>query len=480
MSKELKKTNQPVELDPIERKRRLSLRLSVWEACFYAAMIGFGETYFVPLLVAVGGNSFQAGLFSSIPQLCMSFTQFISILFVENLMVRKRIIFAVSVTQGLFLLFIFIETLTRQLSPWIFIVAGSVYFSVNGIAIPAWNSLMGDYTTAETRGRYFGRRNGLSQLVTFGAVVLAGVILEFFARRHDPITGFAIILAIAVACRFCSSYTLMGHFEFPYKKVEGSYFSFWQFIRRSPKSNFARFVYLQAFMNFSVQISAPFFAVYMLTDLHFTYLQYMIAQGVFIGTHFIAMRRWGVFSDKYGNRLALKITSLMMPVLPVLWLFSTKMPAILLIQVISGLTWGGWILCSSNFLFDSVTPPKRARCVAYQNFFNSMGIFAGALTGAFLSTRAPMELNFVFFRVPLVSRLCYLFALSGFIRLIFVALILPTIKEVRSVDSPKTKEIFMTLSNVSSIVSIFHSPYTAIDTNISALIKKKQNGKKKK
>lgn len=449
----------------IDGKRKRSLRFSVWDACFYASQVGIGETYFVPLLLAMGGTSYHAGIFTSIPQLCMSFAQFLSIFLIERLMVRKRIIVGATFVQAVLIMSILAGVLTGKLHPWVFIILACGYFAANSIAIPAWNSLMGDYTTPDNRGQYFGRRNGLSQLITFLGVVAGGVILQHFHDLKLTLTGFAIIIALTLASRLGSITMLIKHFELPYRKVEGSYFSFFQFVRKSPKSNFAHFVYFQAMINFATQISSPFFIIYMLRDLGFSYIQYMIAQGTFVAIHFIAMRRWGPFADRYGNRIVLKMTAFMLPVLPILWLGSRHFWFIMIVQIVSGLTWGGWTLCSSNFIYDAVTPTKRARCAAYSNFFNSMGIFAGALIGALLSTRLPHSMGIGAVKLTLFSPLEFLFLFSGLLRFAISAIFMRTVREVRPVSKPKVSEMLMMLTHIGPLSGPSHEPYTAADVH---------------
>ena len=443
-----------------ESKREKSLRFSVWDASFYAAMVGFAETYFIPLLVFLGATNAQVGIYSAAPQLGIAFAQFLSIILVDRYMVRKRIVVATSSIQSIFLLAITVLTFYNLLSPWTMILLTMFYFAVNGASLPAWNSLMGDLTTAESRGKYFGRRNGLSQLISFAAIFAGGLILQQYDNRDNARLGFTLVLAAALLCRLGSIYSLSRHFEAPYRKDEDSYFSFWQFIKRTPQSNFAHFVLFVAFMSLSVQLAAPFFAVYMLRDLGFSYLQYTIAQGVFTASQFMAMRKWGPFADKYGNRLVLRITSAIIPVVPLLWFLSVDFYFIVVIQIAAGLAWAGWSLATANFLFDAVTPPKRARAAAYLNFFNSFGICIGSLFGAALAVSAPPAIASGAVTIIYASPLQHIFLISSGLRFVFVFLFMATVREVRKVDQPVQRDMFTVLSHIRPFAGLRHDPYT--------------------
>jgi MFS family permease len=357
-----------------------------------------------------------------------------------------------------------IGIITRSHNPWLYIGFACGYYASVGFTGPAWNSLMGDLTMAKARASYFGRRGGLSQLVLFLSMIAAGLILEHFDTLHKPFIGFGVIFAASFLSRTASVYTLTRHYEVPYKKVKDSYFSFYQFLARSPKSNFAHFVFFVSLMSFAVQVSAPFFATYMLRDLEFSYIKYTIAQGFYIVAQFLAMRRWGPFADRYGNRLVLRITSAIMPIVPILWLFSRHYYYIIGLQVLAGLTWGGWFLCTATFMFDAVTPPKRARCAAYLNFFNCIGIFAGAMLGGYISKFAPQTLITGVITIMLFSPLQFVFLLSGILRLIVVFIFMPTVHEVRDVEKGGFKEMFGMLTNVKHLPGLRYEPFHTFDT----------------
>jgi MFS family permease len=446
-----------------ERKQKRSMRFSVADGCFYASMVGFGETYFIPLMLAVGATNFQIGVFASAPQLFLAFAQFLGILLVERLRVRKRIIVGAVLTQTLILFYMFVTVVRDVRSPWLLILIGIGYYAVNGVVLPAWNSLMGDLTNEHDRGAYLGFRNGVSQLTMFGAMIAAGLILQRFDNVHAARTGFAVILGLAVASRVGSALALAGHFEAPYNPPGDAYFSFWSFLRRSGRSNFAHFVYFVSLMTFALQMAAPYFTAYMIRDLGFSYMQYMIAQGVFIGSQFLAMHRWGAFTDRFGNRAALRISTAISPWIPLLWFLSTDFIYILAIQVLAGLAWAGWFLASSNFIFDAVTPPKRARCAAYFNFFNSIGFFLGAMFGAWLSTRAPHTITTGALTVTFLSPLEFIFLVSSALRFIIVFLFLPTVREVRPVGDPKFKDMFLVFRGVRGFGGAVYRPFTGVN-----------------
>ena len=161
--------------------------------------------------------------------------------------------------------------------------------------------------------------------------------------------------------------------DIPLHSTPESDFTFWQFIRRYRESNFVKYlIYVSAIM-FSAHLAAPFFSVYMIRDLKFSYLSYMIVHFSGVMAGLLAFPIWGKHADLLGNARILKTTSLLVPLVPVLWfLFSKYFVPLILLEFFAGFVWGGFNLCAINFIYDVVAPQKRVRCLSYFNLINAM------------------------------------------------------------------------------------------------------------
>ncbi|MBU0461069.1 MAG: hypothetical protein KJ574_00625, partial [Nanoarchaeota archaeon] len=60
---------------------------------------------------------------------------------------------------------------------------------------------------------------------------------------------------------------------------------------------------------------------------------------------------------------------------PILWIFSTDIWYLILIQAYSGFVWAGFEISSFDYIFDSTTHQKRTTCVAYYNVMTGVMIF---------------------------------------------------------------------------------------------------------
>ena len=236
--------------------------------------------------------------------------------------------------------------------------------------------------------------------------------------------------------------------EPPYRPRPDDRFSFMDFLRRAPRSNFAKFVFFTALVLLGANIAGPFFAAYMLEDLHFSYLQYSGAMAVSFLVQILTLHSWGRLGDRFGNRKILVLTSVFMPVMPCLWCFGTSYAWILVCHALAGFAWSGFNLATANFLFDAVSPGKRARCMAYYNLFSNTGILIGSLLGGWLAPRLPSSIAIGGWTIAFVSGLPFIFLISGLARGAAVLVFLPAFREVRTVEPIRTWQLFFQVLHV--------------------------------
>jgi hypothetical protein len=193
--------------------------------------------------------------------------------------------------------------------------------------------------------------------------------------------------------------------DLPFKPTTESEFTFLMFLGRFKESNFVKFVLYVSSITFATHLAAPYFSVYLLRDLRFSYLGYMSVHLAAVASGLVAFPIWGKHADVVGNAKILKITSLLIPLIPLLWLVSKRFVYLTGVEFFAGFVWGGFNLCTTNFIYDAVSPEKRVRCLGYFNLINGMAIFGGASLGGFLADRLPLLWGFSFLSLFLLSGL---------------------------------------------------------------------------
>ena len=337
-----------------------SLDLSIKDGVAFAATTGFGDNYINPFAVAIGASNLQIGLLSSFTQLVSSLMQLKAADITERLGSRKKVIVLSVFFQALMLLPVaMIPYLPQSIQVQALICFSTLYLLFASFANPPWGSLMADLVPERRRGAFFSKRGRIVGLVTVISAFLAGYILHLFKKQS--LTGFTIIFLAALASRYVSCYFLNRMYEPPLEVKQEHYFSFTEFVRRLNVGNFGKYVMFHSSFSFAVFLASPFFPVFMLRDLGFSYITYAIVTTTVPLASIVAVSYWGRRADAIGNRRIIKICTLVVSVLPAMWLFSRNVYFLLVIQTLAGIFWAGFNLCSSNFIYDSVTPEKRTR-----------------------------------------------------------------------------------------------------------------------
>lgn len=409
-----------------DNKIKKSLRASFWDGFCAFIMIGLTQDYVTPYALALKANVKQIGLLSSLPNLCASLVQLKSADITERLASRKRLILISVFLQAFVILpIILIPYIFKNSQPAVLIFLAMLFIGLGAVSLGPWASLMSDYIPPNRRGQYFGWRNKRLGFVGIMCSLCAGLILQVY--KNNILFGFWLILTLAMCARFVSWYFLTKMYEPKFRHDHTSYFSFWDFLKRARESNFAKFVFFVAGFNFCVNLAAPFFAVFMLRDLQFSYLTYTLIIIPVSLTTLLLIEKWGRLADRIGNVRILKFTALFIASLPLPWIIYRHPIFLIFVQIIGGFAWSGFNLCATNFIFDSVSGPKRTRCFSYFNVINGSCISAGAVIGGYLATHLPELFGY---------RLLLLFLFSSMMRFLVVLIFTPRIQEVRSRIEP--------------------------------------------
>jgi len=272
---------------------------------------------------------------------------------------------------------------------------------------------------------------------------------------EDAVAGFAVIFLAAAIARAVSTRYLARIDESAAPVTREAEFRLLDFLRDQPGSNFRRFLLFSGLMHVCVLIAGPYFVIYMLRDLQFTYLQYAGWLAAQVMGQFITLTPWGRISDRYGNKKVLVVTGLLVPFLPMLYLFSTNFSFLVVVNFLGGVIWAGLSLGMQNFVFDAVRAEDRAKGVAVWNTVNAMGWFTGSMLGGWLATVAPSTITLPALELHLVSNLPVVFFISGLLRLMVSLSLLRTFKEARPVEAISHRRLFSELPLVKPLIGVF-------------------------
>jgi Na+/melibiose symporter-like transporter len=279
------------------------------------------------------------------------------------------------------------------------------------------------------RGRYFGFRNSVVTLTNLIAVPLLGLAVSKWPG--GSLSGFGAVLVLGIVLGIIS---LGFHFRMtdvnpkllqatdsdtdqlsPWETV----FSFFQ------DANFLRFLLYAGLWSFAVNISAPFFNLYLLGDLHLDVSVVTLYNSLGAGANLLMLMFWGRLADRIGNRPVMITVGVLVALTPLLWLEAGTSPFFLwvwfpLLHIVAGGTWAAIDLCSGNLMM-SVTPLRN------QSIYFAIAAAVPGITGAIGITVGSYVASLTHF-----GGLPMAFALSAVLRL-FALLPLVFVHEQRSV-----------------------------------------------
>jgi MFS family permease len=402
----------------------------------YGTMLGFGDNFIVAFAVALQTSNLQIGILCSVPGFLASIAQLWDVELVRLFKSRKLVVLIFAILQGLmFLPILGLAFFPSASAGWWLILFASIYSISAALTSPAWGSIMAEVVPDNLRGKYFSVRGSLSTLTNTVAFLAGGIFLTFLA--HKALWGFAILFGAALLSRLVSCGLLTRLFEFPFKNKPQEKFKTGDFARSLTSTNLGLYLLFLFSMSFAVNIASPYFAVYQLQNLKFSYFVFAALGTASSVATLLTITRWGRAADRIGNLKVMFVTGALLPLIPILWLISTNLVYLGIVQIFSGLAWAGFNLCSVNYLYDATGVENRTKYLAYFNCGNGLAAGLGALLGGFLITHMPALMGYQVLSV---------FVISGILRGAASIIFLPRLKEVRKVSAVPAAELFHILT----------------------------------
>lgn len=440
--------------------RRKNLRRSDWlrdtlgrsrkEAVASAVMSSACDNYLGAFAVALRASLAQMGWLTAAPQLFGAVCQLLSVWLCTRFNRRRTIVTGV-ILQSLSVFGMAAIAVVRPPGAVLALIGlAVVYQGAANFVQPQWRGWMGSIVPPRRRGAYFAGRTQLTMITSLAVFAGGGTLLGFFDRVDAALYGFALLFAVAGFGRAVSAWHLR-HMHDPDAWHDSQPVNFASTAARIREAfrhrTFRQYSLFVAGMQSAVAISGPFFSVYMLRDLEFSYWQFSASTGTSLLTQFFTLGLWGRLSDRWGNRLIMVCSSLLLPVVPALWLLSADFYYLLCVQVLSGIAWGGFTLSTANYLYD-LRPPRAdfASYAAVQSALGAAGVFAGALTGGYLATALPSIMAALPGDFSLQHPVLIIFGLSAALRLMIVIWFIPHSRELRVRHRPDVLQVIYRVS----------------------------------
>ncbi|WP_375471564.1 MFS transporter [uncultured Nostoc sp.] len=307
---------------------------------------------------------------------------------------------------------------------------------LGGLGTASWLSWVAMIVPRQLRGRYFGTRNSAASLTNLVCVPMAGLVVSHW--YGGTLQGYGVILLISIV------FGIMG-LGCQYFQVDMNPQSQNTYYDKSPQiseiqsevtkdessevlqsihlpkdqsansiwknSNFLIFLVYFSFWTLAVNLSSPFFNLYMLDTLNLDVSYVTIYNSLQAGATLLMLILWGKLADKIGNRPILICIGILVGITPLLWLgISVNRLDIWLwlplLHILTGGTWAAIDLCSNNIQLG-IAPIKN------QSIYFAIAAAVAGASGALGTTIGSFLVQFA-----QSGGLLGLFALSGLFRLV--------------------------------------------------------------
>jgi hypothetical protein len=313
--------------------------------------------FLIAFALLLGASNTVVGLLAALCPITQLVTEIPATYLVNRSASRKPLVVFSSLASRVFWLVIAVlPWMVAHEYRWpVLIACLFLYYGLATISGCAFNPWVRDFVPENVMGDYFGRRMAVATAAGMVAAMLAAASLQV-AKWYAPdgISHYSVIFAVSGIAGLLGVYFQS---RIPEPKVEaykpqGLLEALWEPFR---DLNFRRLLMYFGGWLFAINLSGPFYAVFMLKRLGLS-MPLVIGLSVLSQiTSIVSFRIWGKTADSVSNKAVLIVSSYIYLVSVVLWppltlseSYLLQIPLLLAVHVLTGFASAGVNLCSGN------------------------------------------------------------------------------------------------------------------------------------
>jgi MFS family permease len=423
---------------------RVSLRASTWDGVFATLFSSItGGVLINNFLVELNASALQIGLLASIPMIANLLQPLGAYLADRSTSRRRYNLWVYSISRLLWLplaiaILVYPGQAHRQTLIFATLAVMLATHLIGALGSASWLAWIATLIPRQVRGRYFGFRNSAFSFTGLVSLPLLGVIVSHW--MGGSLQGFGIMLVVAVVAGLVSltfqarmadvnpqavqfseperEHTILPDLSLTQEPELKS-----QLIAsvaelpepaQPPSSDQMRFLLFLLYFGlwaFGINLSNPFFNLYLLDDLALDLNWVTVYNSLGAAANLLMMLRWGRLADRIGNRSILLLDGILVAIVPLLWLGTSTSPVSLwlwfpLLHLLGGGTGAAIDLCINNLQFAIVPIQNQTKYFALTAAVGGVAGALGSLAGGWLAQSAS------------TGHIPGLFALSSILRLV--------------------------------------------------------------
>lgn len=378
-------------------------------------LVGYG--------LALGASNLVIGVLAAVPFLAQ-LAQIPTIMLVERLRARRAITIAcVSVSRLLLIPLAFLPFLEdRKLAQGILVTGIAASSALGAMAACSWNSWLHDLVPERVLGSFFAKRlfyaTGFAMVIGLGA----GLFIDWWDNFTPgvPAQAYTALFLVGAAAGGLSTLYLSRVPEPRMKPPERVIRLVKMLSEPFRDRNFRRLIWFLGSWQFATNLAAPFFTVYLVSQLGFDMTFVTIMMVISQLANVLVLRQWGELTDRFNNKAVLRwcgpiflfcIFAWTLVALPEKHRYTV--PLLVALHVVMGFAAAGVTLASGNIGLKLAPRGRGTAYLAAGSIVNSLaagiapiigGLFADDFAARELSlvlrwTSGPQELEFTTLRL---------------------------------------------------------------------------------
>lgn len=357
-----------------------------------------------PFLVAYA-LSFDAGnivigFLAAIPFLTQ-FIQLPAVILIEKVRKRRLISFVfASLSRPMVLVMALAAFMPEPFWALTFLIVGLIFrYGLGAVVACGWNSWMRDIIPEKRMGRFFARRQKLMTILGVVISLLGALFIDNWDEwwPGERLIAYPILLVIAFFWGMCSVYCVRKIPEPPMS--EAVILNLYERLTLPFRDhNFRRLIMFLAPWNFTVNLAAPFFTVYLFKRLDLSLTTVTMLMIISQIANVLTIRRWGMIADLFSNKSVLRVCAPLFIFCIFAWTFTAfpekhvlTIPLLVVIHILTGVATAGVTLSTSTISLKLAPAGEAASYMAVTSLINSLaaGIapIIGGLTIDFLNNQ---------------------------------------------------------------------------------------------
>jgi len=290
-----------------------------------------------------------------------------------------------------------------------------------------------------------------------GALVISIIAGLFTDAMQNSIWAYSALLISAGAIGFAGVYILS---LVPEVSADEN-FSLSALAEPYRDRNFRHLMLFSLLWSFGLNLTAPFFTVYMLVDMDLSVSTVVALSALSQIANVVFLTAWGKVADSFGNRPVLSASCPIYAFSLVLWTFTTMpqkhaftMGLLVMVHILMGVATAGTSIAASNIALKLAPKGRATAYLAANSVISSLGLGLAPLLGGFLADFFKLRGFSLMIQWHAPSRVFSLYALSFehwdflfFLSFLIILYALHRLSRVREGDAVENRVVLRDVFN---------------------------------